>query len=111
MERNCWEQACKYCDSDLDVLICRHPCQPGTEVSELISDCPYFEEAKTCLTCKHAIRHSFELEEIDSVDYFCPFIDEGHFLVYSDTNPSATHFIDVPECGVRNSVGFERTEE
>ena len=91
--KNCWELPCKFCDSDLDTLICR--CT-GEEVSEFIKDCEQFELARTCIDCKYSETKIYETGEIDSVDYYCPY--ENEKLIYSDVSPYRTHYIDIPEC-------------
>ena len=89
--KNCWELPCKFCDSDLDTLICR---RTGEEVSEFIKDCEQFEPAKTCLDCRHAIIKNYDLT--GEIDYHCPY--ENEKLIYSDVRPYQTHYADISEC-------------
>lgn len=101
LNKNCWDLPCKYADSDLDTLICmHHQCDGNKEVSEFLKDCDKFEMARTCLDCKYSrpVVYGAIGDGDECTDYFCPFIEEGKKLVYSDCRSFSTHYSDIPEC-------------
>lgn len=112
IQSNCWDLPCKYCNSDLDTLMCEYQCEHvPKEVSELIGNCPHFEIARTCIDCKHSrpVIYGALGDGDENTDYFCPFIEDGKKLVYSDVSTFSTHYSDVPECPCGRFEYYDKT--
>ena len=96
---NCIDNACKYCDQCYldDVIRCT---LSNSVVPDNIdqTQCENFEQAKTCLDCKHSKRKIYETDGIDDIGYSCPF--QNNKEIYRDSNFLSCHYTDIPECNI-----------
>lgn len=100
---NCIDCECKYISYDVthDDYFCN---KQNIFVPDDIdkTGCPYFVQARNCLSCIHSRDIVYETGVIDCIDYHCPF-QEGKDkhrgkMIYSDQSPYVSHHFDIPEC-------------
>lgn len=94
---NCIDNECKHLYSEMGEMFCE---LTHAEVPDNIDEieCKNFLQAHTCINCMHSKTTVYETGTIDDIEYRCPF--QNNKLIYDDSNPMNSHYLDVPECNI-----------